>query len=220
MVALTIWVALKAQYTAQEHLLLGIGFRFQASDICYSGCCQSPHIQPLPPQQTRLSQLLTLAKSRLATNPLINPPHPESVTRAAGPPGRPYLFLLTSFELSTGPTTEPEARYKSHITAWQARFDLGTDSEIAMRDEISGPNGLVYLYNKSGRWAEAPELARRLPGLMRMHPMLGPGPPPQEMGARMMLVECLARQGWVDEARRGVEEGYKAVEGLKGGRFG
>lgn len=129
------------------------------------------------------------------------------------------VLLLAALEVETGLTAQPEARYRSLAAAVRARFDAGIDADIESPEDIGSLNGLASLYARRGRWAEAEALARKLPGLMRAHPVLGPGPSPQEMGARRMLVEVLARQGRVEEARREVEEGYRVVEEMRGGKF-
>lgn len=176
-------------------------------------------LDPSLPQKAKLAQLLSEAKSHLSDNPLVNHPNPESLSKEDWKSWRDILLLLANLELETGHTTEPEARYKQHIAAWQARFDAGIDPDIKMRDDISGLNALAYLYTKSGRYAEAEELALQLPSLMRKSPVLGPGPSPQEMGVVRMLIELCARQGKMDEVLWHCEMGYFAVEEMKGGKF-
>ncbi len=58
-----------------------------------------------------------------------------------------------------------------------------------------------------------------MPGLLRSSPVLGPGPSPQELGSRRLLMEALAKQGRYDEAKRLNDEGYAVISELAKGKF-
>lgn len=182
---------------------------------------------PLDPslsQSSKLAQLLSLANSHLATNPLLNHPSPSSLSRSDWTAWRDMTFLLAHLEMETGLTTEPEDKYKSLLLAWEKRFDAGTDEEITVREreDVGAMNSLAYLYIQRGMYAQAEVMAIQLPGLLRRNPKLGPGPSPQEMGARRMVMEILARTGRLEEARRANQEGYEVVKEMvtaEGGKF-
>ena len=170
-------------------------------------------------QSGKIKQLYAVSTERLSQDSIVNSPTPETLSRDDWTKWYDGQSLLDRLESELGEHGKAVDRVRRLKVAWEKRFELGNDPEIKSDKNVGILSTLSYMLLKAGQYAEAEEIARPLPDLFRDHPFLGPGPSPQELGTRRMLMETLAKQGKLDEAAKLNEEGYGIIAELAKGKF-
>ncbi|KAH8895928.1 hypothetical protein GQ53DRAFT_743881 [Thozetella sp. PMI_491] len=177
---------------------------------------------PLDPslsQAEMREQLYAVAKAELAARPVLAAEAPEALPRDQWLQWSSADNLLACLEGETNRYQAVEDRYVRQLDVWKKRYELGIDPEIKGPVNLLARSNLTWWYLQGGKPAEAEQMARGMPELLRANPMLGPGPSPQELGSRRALMEALAKQGKYDEAKRLNDEGYAVIAELAEGKF-
>lgn len=167
-------------------------------------------------QEAKVRQLYHILQDDAATRPMVPAEYLEAEDWRRWTT-REWLLCQLGGEL--GDFDVVERRLNSQMKTYKKRFDSGIDPSLRGPQDLAAIDGMVDMLSRAKRWEEAELFAREALPMIRTHPMLGPNSP-QVLGHMRNLMEILARQGKLEEAKQLNEEGYLVIQALAQGQFG